>query len=139
MAKFIRDSIYFNTGRFEFDFKLNGSVTLILGDSSSGKTLFFNKLRAMEVGSSLGKYRFLNEYNNTDEVKALCKMYKDQIIVLDNADILIDLELRNLIHSDENNQYIIMGRYVNMYPVERNCIAFIREFNRRFELRYLSR
>lgn len=137
MAKFISNNIYLNTGRFEFDFKLNGDVTLILGDSSSGKILFFNKLRAMEVGSSLGKYRFLNGYNNIDEVKALCKMYKDQIIVLDNADTFIDLELRNLIHSDESNQYVIMGRYINMYPVERSCIAFIREFNRRFELRYL--
>lgn len=137
MAKLIDNRIYLDTGKFVFDFKFNEAVTLILGDAASGKTLFYNKLQARAIARGLDTFKFFNYKSDADGLKLLLDLYEDKIIIVDNADVLLDDSFREMIYYDKSNQYIILGREIGRYPVRKFGIASIIEDNMKFSLQYV--
>lgn len=137
MAKLIDNRIYLDTDKFVFDFKFNEAVTLILGDAASGKTLFYNKLQARAIARGLDTFKFFNYKSDADGLKLLLDLYEDKIIIVDNADVLLDDSFRERIYYDKSNQYIILGREIGRYPVRKFGIASIIEDNMKFSLQYV--
>lgn len=136
MAKKLIDVIQFNTGKYNFDFKLNGAITVICGDSSTGKTLFCNKLEYDAYLKGSKQYKCIN-FKDKDDVDEIISRCRGKVIVIDNADILIDSKLSKKIYRDRSNQYILMGHRVDRYNAGRKGIAIIMENNRNFTLRYI--
>lgn len=135
MAKKLIDLIQFDTGKYNFNFKLNGAITVICGDSATGKTLFYNKLMYEAFSKDNKQYKFIN-FRDKEDIGELISKWRGKVIIIDNADILIDISLSNKIYRDRSNQYILMGRRVDRYNAGRD-VAIIRENNQRFTLRYI--
>ena len=45
-----------------------------------------------------------------ENIKRFIKNTKGFLIIIDNADIVLDNELREMIYEDNHNQYLIIGR-----------------------------
>ena len=135
MAKKLIDLIQFDTGKYTFNFKLNGAITVICGDSSTGKTLFYNKLMYEALSKNNEQYKFIN-FKDKANIDLFLNNFKNKVIIIDNADILIDINLSNKIYRDRSNQYILMGRRVDRYNAGRD-VAIIRENSQKFTLRYI--
>lgn len=55
---------------------------------------------------------------------------KNKMIVIDNADILLDDETRKFISLDENNQYLIIGRNPkNLFTTKDNLFELVSNKN----------
>ena len=137
MAKLVKKNIYLDTGKFIFDFKFKEAVTVIIGDSASGKTLFYNKLQARAIARGIDTFKFFNYKTDKSELRSLLDSYRDKVIIIDNADILLDSSYREKLYYDKSNQYIIFGREISMYPVKKLGIASIAEDSRKFSLQYV--
>lgn len=135
MAKKLIDLIQFDTGKYNFNFKLNWAITVICGDSATGKTLFYNKLMYEAFSKNNEQYKFIN-FKDKANIDLFLNNFKNKVIIIDNADILIDINLSNKIYRDRSNQYILMGRRVDRYNAGRD-VAIIRENNQKFTLRYI--
>lgn len=136
MAKRLIDKIQFNTGKYVFDFRFNDAITVICGDSSIGKTLFYNKLMYEALSKNNEQFQFIN-FRDKANIDLLLSNFKSKVIIIDNADILIDGVLSSKIRKDKSNQYILMGRRVSRYRVGRDSITTIKENNHKFTLRYI--
>ena len=138
MAIKLIDKIAFDDGKFKFNFLVNNPITVIGGDSSSGKSLFFNKLSVKSKVEGIDTFRFVNYM--TEDIGSILKLYKNKVIVIDNADaILSDDDIKYII-KDKYNQYVIFSRFVWKFNVDRHAISIIYEPKQAcFELLYLAR
>ena len=69
--------------------------------------------------------------NYLDYRKDICSMIKSanrKLIVIDNADVLLDDEIRKYIAVDDNNQYLIIGRNPkNLFATKENLFELVSE------------
>lgn len=90
------------------DFIIEANVTFIVGDSGTGKSAVFSFLQEMAAEDKRMKcYNYLDKKAG---YRQAIKKSKDKLFVIDNADILLDDNLRWYIATDGKNQYIIIGR-----------------------------
>ncbi len=86
----------------------DNNLTLLIGNSGNGKSFIFqilDELKTYDDQIETFNYRDLNKFH-LDTLKNL----KGKLIVIDNADILLDLPKREYIAFDDTNQYLIIGR-----------------------------
>lgn len=93
---------------FEVDLQLENNVTFINGESGTGKSAVFSFLE--ELAAEDKQIRCFNYLDQKKRYKDSIKKLKHKLIVIDNADILLDDKMRNYISLDEDNQYVIIGR-----------------------------
>ena len=64
------------------------------------------------------------------DIKEMLTQMKNKMIVIDNADILLDDETRKFISLDENNQYLIIGRNPkNLFTTKDNLFELVSNKN----------
>ena len=93
---------------FEVDFSLEANVTFIIGDSGTGKSAVFSFLQ--ELAAEDKRIRCLNYLDQKKKYRNTIKQSKGKLFIIDNADILLDDDMRWHIVTDSQNQYIIIGR-----------------------------
>lgn len=104
----VLDRIQTTHTSYTVDFKIESNVTFIVGDSGTGKSAVFSFLQEMAVEDKRMKcYNYLDLKKN---YKTAMKRSKGKLFVIDNADILLDDDLRWSIATDGQNQYILIGR-----------------------------
>lgn len=70
----------------------------------------------------------LNYLDYQKNVKEILMQTKDRLIVIDNADILLDDETRKYISLDGDNQYLIIGRNPkNLFTTKDNLFELVSE------------
>lgn len=134
MARLVNSSIIFEVGTFRFNLKCLNGLTIILGESASGKTLLYKKLQSWSLVNSNNTFLFFN-YTSNDVLNTIKKV-RGKIILIDNADIIIPETLFNYFRQDKYNQYIIFGRDTNRYGARKENIAMLIEDNKTFYLMY---
>ena len=87
-------NITFKAAPFSYDLTFDDRITLVGGDSGTGKTVL---------------YEMLEDIRLTDEYKAI-KQCRDSFIVIDNADCLINDDVRRFINFELSNQYMLFLR-----------------------------
>ncbi len=104
----VTDHFYTTHTSFIVDFKFNNNITILTGDSGEGKSVVFGFIKeCMAVDAKLACFNYLDIQKNIfDEISRL----NNKLIVIDNADILLDKKTRKYISLDEKNQYLIIGR-----------------------------
>lgn len=104
---------------FIVDFTFENNITILMGDSASGKTATFSFIReCMAVNS---KIMCLNYLDYQIDIKELISKMEGKLIVIDNADILLDDKTRKYISLDDRNQYLIIGRNPkNLFATKEN-------------------
>ena len=133
------NSIKFSHGEHNVSLDLRPPITVITGDTSSGKTLVWNwlKLQAQLPENFL---RYENCLFVNHETRAIDFMQlTDKFIFIDNGDLVFlqNKKLPALIRrNDGNNQYLILCRGEYDLGVSPNHYATIREADRNFTLEY---
>ena len=96
---------------FAVDFTFENNITILTGDSGTGKTAVFSVFR--ECMAVNPKILCLNYLDYQRDVRDIISKADGKLIVIDNADILLDDDVRKHISLDGNNQYLIIGRNPN--------------------------
>ena len=104
----IYKSIVFDSEPFHYKLFFEDKITLVRGDSASGRTFLFKLLQDLST---------LDEYKNIQTFNYQCKDFeqelincKNSLIVIDNADVILTDNLKMFINLDKSNQYLIFGR-----------------------------
>ena len=108
------------------DFKFENNITILLGDSGTGKTAAFSFIReSMAVNPKIQCIYYL-DYQK--DIKNTIRESQGKLIVIDNADILLDDDTRKYISLDEKNQYLIIGRNPkNLFATKENLFELMSE------------
>ena len=93
---------------FIVDFTFKNNLTILMGDSGTGKTAAFSFIR--ECMAINPKLLCLNYLDYQRSIKDIVTQAEGKLIVIDYADILLDDDTRKFISLDDKNQYLIIGR-----------------------------
>ena len=104
----IIDQIHTKHTSFEIDLYLQYNITFVSGESGTGKSALYTFLE--ELATEDKRMRCFNYLDYKKAYKKSIKQSKGKLFIIDNADILLDDQLRSYIALDEKNQYIIIGR-----------------------------
>lgn len=104
---------------FVVDFTFKNNITILIGDSGTGKTTAFSFIReCMPINPKLLCLNYLDYQKN---IKDILSQAEGKLIVIDNADILLDDDTRKYISLDDKNQYLIIGRNPkNLFTTKEN-------------------
>ena len=108
----------------DFDFKNN--ITILTGASATGKTASFSFIReCMAINPDIV---CINYQDYQKDIKKMLAKETGKLIVIDNADILLDDDTRKYISMDEKNQYLIIGRNPkNLFTTSDNLFELVSE------------
>ena len=104
----IYKNIIFKADPFSYDLEFEDRITLVGGDSGTGKTVLYEMLEDLRLTE---EYKDIKLFNyKTDGFLETLESCRDKFIVIDNADILIDDEIRKFINFEFSNQYMLFLR-----------------------------
>lgn len=104
----IYKNITFEVDPFLYDLEFDDRITLVGGDSGTGKTVLYEMLEDLKLTD---QYRAIKLFNyRTENVEERLVECKNSFIVVDNADILIDDDIRRFINFEFSNQYMLFLR-----------------------------
>ena len=122
----VMDKLSLENDFFIVDFDLTNNIVLLTGEAGSGKTLVFNLLRQTIQGNE--HISCFNYENDAATMKDYIRRSSGYLIVIDNADILLDDETRKLISLDARNQFLLIGRNPkNLLATRENIYEINRE------------
>lgn len=104
----IYKSITFKADPFSYELLFDDRITLVGGDSGTGKTVLYEMLEDLRFTESYKDIKLFN-YKSDHLLETLHK-YRNKFIVIDNADILIDDDIRKFINFESSNQYMLFLR-----------------------------
>lgn len=111
---------------FIVDFTFQNNITILMGDSGTGKTAAFSFIReCMAINPQILCLNYLDYQKN---IKDILSETEGKLIVIDNADILLNDETRKYISLDDKNQYLIIGRNPkNLFATKENLYELVSE------------
>ena len=111
---------------FVVDFIFTNNITILMGDSGSGKTAAFSFIRECMAMNS--KILCLDYFDYQKSIKEILSQANEKLIVIDNADILLNDDIRKYISQDDKNQYLIIGRNPkNLFATKENLFELVSE------------
>ena len=104
----IYKNITFKADPFSYNLEFDDRIVLVGGDSGTGKTVLYEMLEDLRLTN---EYKAIKLFNyKSDNLLEAVKQCKDNFIVIDNADILINDEIRRFINFEFSNQYMLFLR-----------------------------
>ena len=104
----IYKNITFKADPFSYDLTFDDRITLVGGDSATGKTVLYEMLEDLRLTD---EYKAIKLFNyKSDNLLESIKQCKGNFIVMDNADILVDDDVRKFINFEFSNQYMLFLR-----------------------------
>lgn len=104
----IYKNITFKAEPFSYDLLFDDRITLVGGDSGTGKTVLYEMLEDLRLTDP---YKAIKLFNyKSDDFKETLKQCKNTFVVVDDADILIDDDVRRFINFEFSNQYMLFLR-----------------------------
>lgn len=91
--------------------ELKGSKNIIKGCSGTGKTFLYESLKKLSLAKDdVSKYDLSNIALVNAENKGKTSQYKNRLIIIDDADLILDSERVKKINEDTNNRYLFFSR-----------------------------
>ena len=111
---------------YVLDFNFTNNITILTGLSATGKTASFSFIReCMAVNPNIV---CINYQDYQKDIKKLIVNEKNKLIVIDDADILLNDDTRKYISLDDKNQYLIIGRNPkNLFTTSDNLFELVSE------------
>ena len=111
---------------YVIDFNFTNNITILTGSSGTGKTASFSFIReCMAVNPEI---LCINYQDYQKDIRKLIEGETGKLIVIDNADILLDDDIRKYISLDDKNQYLIIGRNPkNLFTTSDNLFELVSE------------
>lgn len=106
--RMIYNQITFKADPFSYALIFDDRITLVGGDSGTGKTVLYEMLEDLRLTD---EYKAIKLFNyKSDNLLESIKQCRANFIVIDNADILINDEIRKFINFEFSNQYMLFLR-----------------------------
>ena len=111
---------------FVIDFTFDSNITLLMGDSGTGKSASYSYIKeCMSMNPNILCINYL-EYQK--DIGEMIRAATGKLIVIDNADVLLDDGIRKYIALDDKNQYLIIGRNPkNLFATKDNLYELVSE------------
>lgn len=104
----VYENIAFKADPFLYDLTFDDRITLVGGDSGTGKTVLYEMLEDLRLTD---QYKAIKLFNyRSDNLLETMKQCRDNFIVIDNADILVSDDIRKFINFEFSNQYMLFLR-----------------------------
>lgn len=104
----IYNNIAFDAAPFSYDLRFEDRITLVGGDSGTGKTFLYEMLEDLRLTEP---YRAIKLFNyKSDNFRDMLHQCRDCFIVIDNGDIMVDDDVRKFINFEFSNQYMLFLR-----------------------------
>ena len=101
-------NITFKADPFLYDLLFDDRITLVGGDSGTGKTVLYQMLEDLRLTD---EYKYIKLFNyKSDNLLNSIKQCRESFIVIDNADVLINDDIRRFINFQFSNQYMLFLR-----------------------------
>ena len=128
----IYKNITFKADPFSYELVFDDRITLVGGDSGTGKTVLYNMLEDLRLTDEYSAIRLFNykSYHLFEQLKEC----RDSFIVMDNADILMDDEIRKFINFEFSNQYMLFLRNCDGLNVSDRSFKVIKFDNNKITL-----
>lgn len=104
----IYEKITFKADPFLYNLEFDDRITLVGGDNGTGKTVLYEMLEDLKLTDQYSAIKLFNY--RTQNMKERLMRCQDSFIVIDNADILIDDDIRRFINFEFSNQYMLFLR-----------------------------
>lgn len=128
----IYKNITFQAAPFSYDLSFDDRITLVGGDSGTGKTVLYEMLQDLKMTDS---YRAIKLFNyQSENIWESLEKCRDNFIVIDNADILIDDEIRKFINFEFSNQYMLFLRNCDGLNVSEQSFKILKLENNKITL-----
>jgi len=128
----IYKNITFKADPFSYDLVFDDRITLVGGDSGTGKTVLYEILEDLRLTN---EYKAIKLFNyKSDEFLEAMKRCRNNFIVIDNADILINDDIRTFINFEFSNQYMLFLRNCDGLNVSDKSFKVLKLDNNRITL-----
>lgn len=104
----IYKDIIFRADPFSYELVFDDRITLVGGDSGTGKTVLYEMLEDLRLTDAYHAMKLFNY--KSDNVEENLEKCRNNFIVIDNADILINDDMRKFINFEFSNQYMLFLR-----------------------------
>ncbi|MFQ7630290.1 MAG: hypothetical protein ACLRL7_14355 [Blautia wexlerae] len=128
----IYKNITFKADPFSYDLEFEDRITLVGGDSGTGKTVLYEMLEDIRLTDEYKTIKLFN-YKSDDFLKAI-KQCRDSFIVVDNAEYLINDDIRRFINFEFSNQYMLFLRNCDGLNVSDKSFKVLKFDNNRITL-----
>ena len=106
--KMIYKKISFRVAPFTYELFFDDRITLVGGDNGTGKTVLYEILEDLKLTDEYNAIKLFNY--KSDNMKENLMKCKECFVVIDNADILINDDIRQFINFEFSNQYMLFLR-----------------------------
>ena len=131
--RMIYDIIKFEVDPFSYFLEFADRITLVRGDSATGKTYLYQMLEDLRMAK---EYQAIKLFNyKTEDFHENLKKCKDRFVVVDNADLLLDDEDRRFINFDSSNQYMLFARNCDGLNLSAGSFMLLYEDNYKVSLK----
>lgn len=128
----IYKNITFKADPFSYDLVFDDRITLVGGDSGTGKTVLYEMLEDLRFTD---EYKAIKLFNyKSDNLLKLIKQCRDSFIVIDNADILFNNDIRRFINFEFSNQYMLFSRNCDGINVSDRSFKVLKLVNNKITL-----
>ncbi len=128
----IYKNIIFKAAPFSYELGFDDRITLVGGDSGTGKTVLYTMLEDIRLTD---EYKAIKLFNyKSDNFLESIKQCRDSFVVIDNADILINDEIRRFINFEISNQYMLFLRNCDGLNVSDQSFKVLKVVNNRVTL-----
>lgn len=104
----IYKTIEFEATPFSYNLEFGSRITLVRGDSATGKTYLYQMLEDLKMTNEYNAIKLFNY--KSDDFHSELQDCRNRFIVIDNADILLDEQDRRFINFERSNQYLLFLR-----------------------------
>ena len=125
-------SIIFKADPFSYDLEFDDRITLVGGDSGTGKTVLYEILEDLRLTDEYKNIKLFNY--RSDNFENSLKQCKNNFIVIDNANILMNDEIRKFINFEFSNQYMLFLRNCDGLNVSDKSFKVLKFDNNRITL-----
>lgn len=130
--RMIYKKIRFKADPFSYDLEFDDRITLVGGDSGTGKTVLYEMLEDIRLTD---EYKAIKLFNyKSDCFLESIKECKNCFVVIDNADILINDDIRRYINFELSNQYMLFLRNCDGLNVSDKSFKVLKCDNNRITL-----
>ena len=128
----IDKNITFKAAPFSYDLTFDHRITLVGGDSGTGKTVLYEMLEDIRLTDEHKAIKLFN-YKSDDFLEAI-KQCRNSFIVIDNADCMINDDVRRFINFELSNQYMLFLRNCDGLNVSDKSFKVLKFDNNRITL-----
>lgn len=121
----VYDTIEFRAEPFSYFLSFADRITLVRGDSATGKTYLYQLLEDLKMTKEYRKLKLFNY--KSEEFHSDLKKCRDRFVVIDNADLLLDDADRTFINFDSSNQYMLFARNCDGLNLSAESFAILDE------------